>query len=424
MSGFSINTDRATVVALTNLTTIGTVLGGTQQQVSTGLRVSGATSDAADFAIAQGIRANLRGQLAVANTQAQAHGLLAVTNAAVTSISDALSQMKTIAVQASSGANTAAQFQYLQNHLNALATQIDTMGQGATYNGTNLLQPPALPGQNIDQIALYADNSAGATVQAGDPISVQFNADLTSFAQNSDPYGATVTLTRTDTLSGGGTATTTVGSQTIPAQSITIGAGAAAVSFSDNIPAGVTSSTYTMSVTSTNGAGTAFSNTQTTSSSHTYSVGQAMGAANTGGTAIMAQSVETVAPLNFVTSTDGSTSLSLNYSNVSSSTLGVSGLNLTSNATGAISAIDAAMTTIGTVAGYYGEQTQTVDNGSTFYQSLTDATTTGLGSLVDANLAEQAAKLQAEQTRQQLSAQMLQIANSQFQVISQIAQNS
>ena len=53
----------------------------------------------------------------------------------------------------------------------------------------------------------------------------------------------------------------------------------------------------------------------------------------------------------------------------------------------------------------------------TFNQSLTNAVTTGLGSLVDANLAQASAQLTALQTQQQLATQTLSIANANPQTI-------
>ena len=49
----------------------------------------------------------------------------------------------------------------------------------------------------------------------------------------------------------------------------------------------------------------------------------------------------------------------------------------------------------------------------TFNQSIADTLTTGLGNLVDANLAQASARLTALQTQQQLATQSLSIANSQ-----------
>jgi flagellin len=54
---------------------------------------------------------------------------------------------------------------------------------------------------------------------------------------------------------------------------------------------------------------------------------------------------------------------------------------------------------------------------STFTQKLSDTLTSGLGNLVDANMAQESAKLQALQVRQQLGVQALSIANQAPQTI-------
>ena len=54
---------------------------------------------------------------------------------------------------------------------------------------------------------------------------------------------------------------------------------------------------------------------------------------------------------------------------------------------------------------------------STFTQKLSDTLTSGLGNLVDANMAQESAKLQALQVRQQLGIQALSIANQAPQTI-------
>ena len=56
----------------------------------------------------------------------------------------------------------------------------------------------------------------------------------------------------------------------------------------------------------------------------------------------------------------------------------------------------------------------------TFVTKLQDTLETGIGNLVDADIAKESAKLQALQVQQQLGAQALSIANSQPQVILQL----
>jgi flagellin len=424
---FSINTDVASAIALANLRDSSFNLDQTQNRISTGLKVENPVDEASDFAIAQGIRTDLQGQLAVAGEQAQAQGVLGVTNTALTSISNTLSQMKSIAVQASSGVNSASQLSAFQNQFTALANQVDSTAQGATYNGVNLLTPP--PSVGFIPVAQFVLQGAGATVQAGDALTLNFQAQLDSpNGQDSPPYNASVTLTRIDTLSGGGTATTTIGTQTIPTQVVTAGAGAAAptLTFNDAIPAGVTSSTYALTITQTNGVGTGQAVTTTQyGTGPTYTIGSAFNIPLSSQDNDVFDGTESAAlppPLTFQASATGNSTLLVNYTDVSSSSLALSGLNLATNATGALNAVDAAMTSVGDDLGYYGEQSQLFSSISTFNQSIADAVTQGLGALVDANLPQQAAKLQAEQISQQLSAQVLPIANSQFAAIGQLFQ--
>ena len=66
---------------------------------------------------------------------------------------------------------------------------------------------------------------------------------------------------------------------------------------------------------------------------------------------------------------------------------------------------------VNTALNAIGAQTHFIDNQLTFNNALSDATTVGLGSLVDADLAKESAKLQSLQIKQQLGTQSLGIAN-------------
>ena len=61
----------------------------------------------------------------------------------------------------------------------------------------------------------------------------------------------------------------------------------------------------------------------------------------------------------------------------------------------------------------YGTANTRITNQITYLSAVSDATTTGLGSIVDADLAKESAKLQSLQTQEQLATQTLSIANQQ-----------
>lgn len=96
----------------------------------------------------------------------------------------------------------------------------------------------------------------------------------------------------------------------------------------------------------------------------------------------------------------------------------VSGAVLTTAAALAlITAVDAQITNVGQALGSLGANSKDVEFLSTFSQTLQDALVEGLGSLVDADLAKESAKLQALQVKQQLGVQSLSIANQRPQVL-------
>jgi flagellin len=80
-------------------------------------------------------------------------------------------------------------------------------------------------------------------------------------------------------------------------------------------------------------------------------------------------------------------------------------------------------TSIGNVnqaLGSLGSQAKQITAHSDFVGKLSDTLTTGVGNLVDADLAKESAKLQALQVQQQLGAQALSIANQSPQMILQL----
>ena len=77
-------------------------------------------------------------------------------------------------------------------------------------------------------------------------------------------------------------------------------------------------------------------------------------------------------------------------------------------ATGSLQAFE---TAVGTALSTIGSYKRAIDNQDNFIKVLSDATTAGIGAIVDADLAKESALLQSLQIRQQLGTQALSIAN-------------
>ncbi|HYE46587.1 MAG TPA: flagellin [Caulobacter sp.] len=86
-------------------------------------------------------------------------------------------------------------------------------------------------------------------------------------------------------------------------------------------------------------------------------------------------------------------------------------------ATSVMSAINTSINNVNQALGDLGAQAKQIDAHNTFISKLTDVLNSGIGNLVDADLAKESARLQALQVQQQLGAQALSIANQAPQIV-------
>lgn len=82
-----------------------------------------------------------------------------------------------------------------------------------------------------------------------------------------------------------------------------------------------------------------------------------------------------------------------------------------------ISIIDNSIKNVSSVMTVFGAGSRSMELQRTFVDKLSDTIETGIGNLVDADLARESARLQALQVKQQLGVQALSIANGQPQII-------
>lgn len=90
------------------------------------------------------------------------------------------------------------------------------------------------------------------------------------------------------------------------------------------------------------------------------------------------------------------------------------------SATTMIDTLTTTQTNLATSLSNLGSASRQIDAQSTFTSKLSDAIESGIGSLVDADLAKESAKLQALQVKQQLGVQALSIANQAPQTITSL----
>lgn len=126
--------------------------------------------------------------------------------------------------------------------------------------------------------------------------------------------------------------------------------------------------------------------------------------------------------LTFLANADATSFVTLSGKNLTLSgtilSLGLSDSLLTlSGATAALTKLDNSITALNSSLGDIGAQARQISAHRTFVTKLTDTLESGIGNLVDADLAKESARLQALQVQQQLGAQALSIANQAPQII-------
>lgn len=135
----SINTNPGSFVALRNLNSVNRQLDTIQNRVSTGLKVTGALDDASNFAIAQGIRGELKAIGAVTQGLNNSKGIGKVAIAGATGISDLLTTVRQKLTELSNEGITTQQRAILETDFNQLMSQAANFIDNAVFNGVNLL---------------------------------------------------------------------------------------------------------------------------------------------------------------------------------------------------------------------------------------------------------------------------------------------
>ncbi len=140
MSINSINTNTGAALALQSLNDTSNTLMKTQNQVSTGLRVSSAVDNGAIWGVAQNERSVVG---ALSSVQDSLNRGISVTNVAVSagqSISDLLNQMKAVALAATDPSASTTDISSYNNSYVALRNQIAKIVSTSDFNGSNMIK--------------------------------------------------------------------------------------------------------------------------------------------------------------------------------------------------------------------------------------------------------------------------------------------
>ena len=411
----SINTNYGAQVALQTLNATNSALNTTQNRISTGLKVGSAADDSAVYAIAQGLRSQNTALDTVTASLNRGISTTGVASTAGSAISDLLTQVQSTVLAASDTSLDANSRAAYQQKYQSLTSQISTYIKNASFNGVNLLDGStatysalanadgtstiSVAGQNLKlatgatggsqgSVSTLAGAAAGPSIAATGAglaaVSNQFTISVDGGAAK------TVTLTNTGGSQGNGVYST---ADLVSAINGTTGlAGVASVDANGGLkltsPTNGTTTGIAVAVGATAGDFTA------------GNLASKLGLSSLAGTAGVLSTV--------FNETGGGGVIQIS---------GQESFTATTNYADLISKIKTSISNVSTALGNIGNASNAFTNHASFVSKLQDSLTTGIGNLVDADVAKESANLTALQTKQQLGVQALSIANSSSSVL-------
>ena len=392
---FSVNTNASALVALQTLNQTQRSLADTQARINSGYKVGSAKDNASTFAIAQGMRGDIAGLQSVQDSLSLGQSTVAVALNAAQQISDALNSIKQKVTQ---GQAANVDRTSIQNDINSLVNQINTVAAAAQFNGVNLLNNSSPTG--LDVISSLNRTSATAVTTASINVAAQdLRASTIGVNSLNITGGSSVKFTQSAglTFANGDTVSVTVNN-----------AAGNAVNYTFEVTDGTAPLNTATTTTADPNAAAGTVAVAVVSNPSTDTPAQTLGKLFTAmrGVGLTVQNNE-----------DGSFSVSSSGTmTAATQTIAAGGLTagtIGSNPALAMTAVETAINTVKTALGKLGTAANQLQAAGDFVKSLSNTLTTGVSTLVDADLAQESATLQALQTKQQLGIQALSIANQQ-----------
>lgn len=392
----SILTNTSAMVALQTMKSINASLNKTQSEISTGKSVASASDNSAVWAISKTMESDVKGFTSISDSLALGSSTVGVAQKAAETITDLLGSMKEkiVAAQEDNVDRTK-----IQSDIVALRDQIASVVGAAQYNGLNLVDGS----QSTVDILSSLDRSSGGVSASSISVTAQ-NLSIGGYVAN-DVFASS----GAGTISGSGDTFVlsldgSGGNDTIELQD---GSNAWAAGDKVSMRIGDKEASYT--ITSNDIASGA------NSVADLVAVGLKTAIDGLGISGLTVD-YDSGTPGTLSFTNDGTSDLSVSgqYRNAGSGGLGALSTIDVSTAAGAALALgnieDLEQTAINAAASF-GSVAGRITTQQDFVSSLTDALKTGIGSMVDADMEETSARLQALQVQQQLATQSLSIAN-------------
>lgn len=170
-----VNTNVASMNAQRSLSTSGRELQTAMERLSTGKKINSAKDDAAGFAIAESMTAQIRGLSMASKNAGDGISLLRVVENATNDVTDMLQRIRELAVQAKSGTNSTTDVSNLQKEAESLMDEITRVSEDTTFNGVKYIGTEA--GTKSIQVGYNDGNTISITTNKVDSMSLGIVTD-------------------------------------------------------------------------------------------------------------------------------------------------------------------------------------------------------------------------------------------------------
>ena len=137
--GLRVNSNVASVNAQRNLVNSTTNLQRSLQRLSSGLRITRASDDAAGLAISEGFRADVRSLTQAQRNANDGISFLQIGEGALNEVSGILIRQRELAIQAANGTLGQTERDTINNEFQDLTAEINRIASVTQFNGTNIL---------------------------------------------------------------------------------------------------------------------------------------------------------------------------------------------------------------------------------------------------------------------------------------------
>jgi flagellin len=153
-----INTNVASLNAQRSLAASGAELKTAMERLSSGKKINSAADDAAGFAIAERMTAQIRGLNMATKNATDGLSMIAAVENATNDVTDMLHRIRELAVQAANDTNSSTDRGYLQKEVDSLLNEINRVASQTVYNGAEVLDGSRSGAANAQQIQVGTDS--------------------------------------------------------------------------------------------------------------------------------------------------------------------------------------------------------------------------------------------------------------------------